>query len=107
MRVMEQVSILTAAGHDLERRLETGELTSVDLVGAFLSQIERHNQKGLKLNAIISACPGEIALARAAQLDDERRNGRVRSKLHGIPIVLKVRSGHLFSLSPVRTCAER
>ncbi len=89
---MEQISPLRAAGHDLQQRLESGELTSVHLVKAFLAQIDKHNRNGLKLNAVLSVCPDEIALAQAARLDQERREGRVRSKLHGIPILLKV--GH-------------
>jgi Asp-tRNA(Asn)/Glu-tRNA(Gln) amidotransferase A subunit family amidase len=44
------------------------------------------------LNAIISTCPPEIAFSLAKQLDDERKQERLRSKLHGVPIVLKVSS---------------
>jgi len=83
-------SILFAPAHKLQTKLTNGDVTSVQLVQAFLSQIERHNQQGLKLKAVISTCPRDIALERARWLDDQRRMGQVKSELHGIPIVLKV-----------------
>ncbi len=80
---------LTASGYDLQGRLEAGDLTSVDLVKAYLTQIHKHNRDGAKLNSLISVCPDDIAVAQAARLDQERRDGKIRSKLHGLPIVLK------------------
>lgn len=75
--------------HEYARLLETGQLTSQDLVTAFLDQIDRHNHDGIKVNAILSICPKEVAISRARQLDEERHQGKVRSDLHGMPIVLK------------------
>ncbi|KAL0943053.1 glutamyl-tRNA amidotransferase subunit [Colletotrichum truncatum] len=77
---------LTATALELQRRLETGSLTSVELTQLFLRQIKKHNKS---LNAVISICPEEIVLAKADELDRERQAGHVRSKLHGIPIIVK------------------
>ncbi|KAJ5094629.1 amidase-like protein [Penicillium angulare] len=82
-------SIVFVPAHKLQDKLTTGEITSVQLVQAFLNRIERHNHQGLGLKAVISTCPIDIALNRAKELDDQRRIGQVRSELHGIPIVLK------------------
>jgi aspartyl-tRNA(Asn)/glutamyl-tRNA(Gln) amidotransferase subunit A len=66
-------------------RLRAGTVTSVDLVNACLSRIDIYNPK---VNAFITVTR-EAALAQAKTLDEERRAGRVRSPLHGVPIALK------------------
>ena len=81
--------VLTATAADLRGLLQTGHTTSVDIVEAYLTQIEKHNKAGLGLRAIISTAPREMVLARAAELDSERLSGKVRSALHGIPIIIK------------------
>ncbi len=90
---MEPLSlpIINATAHELQKQLASGAVTSVELVTSFLAQIARHNRQGLKLNAILSVCPADIAISQAARLDQERQDGRIRSALHGLPIVIKVR----------------
>ncbi|KAH8888130.1 amidase signature enzyme [Thozetella sp. PMI_491] len=77
---------LTTNAVDLQRMLEAGQITSVQIVESYLQQIERHEPA---LNALISISPAETLRRIAAELDEERRQGRVRGPLHGIPIVLK------------------
>ena len=60
-------------------------VSPVDLAQACLQKIERLNPK---LNAFITVT-GEQALAQAHQLDSERRRGKWRGPLHGIPVALK------------------
>lgn len=79
---------LQQPAHEYQER--QGRLTSQDLVSAFLDQIDRHNNSGFKLKAVLSVCPRDIALARATRLDEERARGEVRGELHGTPIILKV-----------------
>jgi amidase len=81
--------VLTATAADLRNLLQLGETTSVDIVEAYLAQIEKHNKAGLGLRAIISTAPREVVRSQAEALDSERRNGKVRSALHGIPIIIK------------------
>ena len=64
-----------------------GTVTSRDLVQKYLDRIRAYDQDGPKLNAIITLNPR--ALDEAAALDAERRAGRVRGPLHGIPVVVK------------------
>lgn len=80
---------LQQPAHEYTRLIEAGQLTSQHLVTAFLDQIDRHNHNGSRVNAILSLCPRELALSQARLLDEERRQGKVRSDLHGMPIVLK------------------
>ncbi|KAK7747238.1 hypothetical protein SLS53_001491 [Cytospora paraplurivora] len=80
---------LQHSAHEYQRLLSTGQLSSVALVNSFLDQIARHNHSGLKLNAVLSVCPRDTAIAQAQRLDQERGQGRVRSSLHGIPIIIK------------------
>ncbi|KAL7936507.1 amidase signature domain-containing protein [Trichoderma chlorosporum] len=81
-----QFNILTATADDLQRELSSGATSSRQLVQIYLSQIERHNDH---LKAVISTAPAPLLLERASMLDDERQRGKLRSPLHGIPILIK------------------
>ncbi|KAI0105341.1 amidase signature domain-containing protein [Nemania sp. FL0031] len=81
--------ILNATAGDVRRLLESGETTSVDLVKSYLAQIAKHNHKGMKLNAMIATRPVNDALEEARARDKERAEKNLRSRLHGIPIILK------------------
>ncbi|MCI0437461.1 MAG: amidase [Gemmatimonadetes bacterium] len=71
----------------LASALAAGEVTSVQLVDAYLARIAAYDQDGPALNTIIRLNPR--ARAEAAALDAERARGAVRGPLHGIPILLK------------------
>ena len=64
-----------------------GTVNSHVLVEKYLARIKAYDQDGPRLNAMIALNPK--ALEEADALDAERRAGRVRGPLHGIPIVLK------------------
>ena len=78
---------LEASIEELQHWLTSGELTSVELVEFYLDRIEAYDQRGPALNAVqhLSA----DALDQAKALDTERANGAVRSRLHGIPVLIK------------------
>lgn len=79
------IDLLTATAEDLQQLLEDGELTSVELVDRCFAQIERHDHY---LRAVLQRNPQARTVA--ATLDVERKNGRLRGPLHGIPILIKV-----------------
>lgn len=81
-------NVLSTTAADLQQLLTNKEVTSVQIVEEYLSQIGRHEAA---LNALISIAPRDKLLRAAASLDAERQDGRLRSRLHGIPIILKVR----------------
>lgn len=68
----------------LQHLMATGRLSSIELTLGYLRRIRRFNPL---LGAVIETNPEAIALA--ARLDHERRHGRIRGPLHGIPILLK------------------
>lgn len=87
--MLDQHSLLALTATEVQEQLQRGAVTSVELVEAYLEQIARHNHAGLHLNALISVAPRDKIIAAATRLDAERQAGRMRSTLHGIPIVLK------------------
>lgn len=78
------IDVLTAMASDLRNLLDSGEVSSVELVGLYLDQIARHNKQGLVLNAMISTASADRVLEEARMLDTERAQKGPRSKLHGI-----------------------
>ncbi|NKY60692.1 amidase family protein [Nocardia flavorosea] len=73
---------------DLRRLMDERELTSEQITRAYLDRIQRYDSAGPRpLNAIVDIDPAAIDHARAR--DHERRSGRLRGPLHGIPFVVK------------------
>jgi Asp-tRNA(Asn)/Glu-tRNA(Gln) amidotransferase A subunit family amidase len=72
---------------ELQAAMASGRVTSVELVNAYLARINAYDHAGAALNAMIRLNPA--ARADAVRLDAERRAGRVRGPMHGIPIILK------------------
>ncbi len=67
--------------------LAHGRLSSVALVRQAQQRIAAMDRKGPKLGAVIELNPDALQIAR--QLDAERKQGKQRSPLHGVPILLK------------------
>src|SRR4051812_15195080 len=72
---------------DLEAAMAKGALTSETLTRLYLDRIAAYDKQGPTINAVILLNPKALATARA--LDAERKAGKVRGPIHGIPIVLK------------------
>lgn len=81
------VEVTEASITDLQAALTAKRITSVALVDQYLARIRAYDHAGPALNAIIRV--NAKARAEAAALDAERRAGKVRGPLHGIPIILK------------------
>ncbi|MFL5296319.1 MAG: amidase [Phenylobacterium sp.] len=76
-----------ASGEQQQAAMRAGTLTSEQLVKSYLARIAAMDTKGPRLNSIIALNPH--ALADARKLDAERKAGRLRGPLHGIPVLLK------------------
>lgn len=80
-------NVLTATATELQDLLSSsGSLDSKKVVEKYLTQIQRHNAY---LRAVVSTTPEALLMQRAEMLDAERKQGKIRSPLHGIPILLK------------------
>ncbi|MFM9376357.1 amidase [Gordonia sp. VNK21] len=69
---------------ELQRDLGSGAVTAERLVRAYLRRIRAYDTT---LNSMVSM--NAAAVTQAVALDRERRSGRVRGPLHGIPVILK------------------
>ncbi len=71
----------------LQARMDKGELSSRALTQAYLDRIAAIDDAGPGLNAVIELNPQ--ALQEADTFDAERKSGKTRGPLHGIPVLLK------------------
>ncbi len=72
---------------DLQARMTKGTLTSRALTQAYLTRIAAIDKAGPTLRSVIEVNPDALAIA--AERDAERRAGKVRGPLHGIPVLVK------------------
>ena len=72
---------------ELEAGLVEGRWTSTHLLERYLGRIDELDRNGPTLRHLLDINPEAAAIAQA--LDQERKEGRVRGPLHGIPLVLK------------------
>jgi amidase len=83
----KQIPFDQATIPELNAAFAAGTLTAEKLMELCLARIQAFDRAGPKLHAIISLNPKAMEQARA--LDAERKAGKVRGSLHGIPVVLK------------------
>ncbi len=65
----------------------SGEYSVRDLVSFYLDRIEKIDQAGPKINAVIQINPDALAIADS--LDQLIRAGQVKGKMFGVPVLLK------------------
>jgi len=79
---MEEASI-----RELQSKMASGEKTAHTLAIAYLKRIEAIDRAGPTLNSVIELNPQALEIA--DKRDQERATGKIRSPLHGIPILIK------------------
>lgn len=72
---------------DLQQKMQSGVYTARSLTEKYLERIAAIDKSGPFLNAVIELNPDALSIADA--MDGERKNGKIRGPLHGIPILLK------------------
>lgn len=72
---------------DLQKKMVSGAESSRSLTEKYLARIEALDRKGPALRSVLETNPDALAIAE--KLDAERKAGRVRGHLHGIPILVK------------------
>ena len=81
------VDLETATTKTLQDALTAGTFSSKELVAAYLERIADLNSDGPGLNAVRAINPK--VYAEAVRADVERKQGRLRGPLHGIPVLVK------------------
>ncbi|MGH7617257.1 MAG: amidase, partial [Gemmatimonadaceae bacterium] len=72
---------------DLQSRMRAGGETSASLVKQYLARIDAIDQRGPSINCVIELNADAASIA--ARLDAERKSGKLRGPLHGIPVLIK------------------
>jgi amidase len=71
----------------LQQKMKSGDYTSRSICELYLKRIDTVDKSGPKLNAVIELNPDALSIA--DDLDKERKAGKVRGPLHGIPVLIK------------------
>jgi amidase len=69
---------------ELQSKMQSGELSAVKLVEIYSARIKEIDPK---IKSVLEINPDGLEIA--AKLDKERKKGKVRSALHGIPVLIK------------------
>ena len=72
---------------ELQDKMKSGEYTARKIVEIYLQRIAEIDKSGPAINAIIELNPDALAIADT--LDAERKSGKLRGPMHGIPVLLK------------------
>src|SRR5688572_15668653 len=72
---------------ELQKKMQAGELTACQLAVLYLERIDSVDKNRPYLNSVIELNPDALDIADT--LDTERKAGKVRGALHGIPILIK------------------
>jgi amidase len=72
---------------ELQTGMQSGQFTAVGLTRKYLEVSDKMNTRGPALRAVLEINPDALKIAR--ELDHERKAGRTRGPLHGVPILLK------------------
>ena len=72
---------------ELQQKMQNGTYTAKSLTELYLKRIEAIDKKGPALNSVIEINPDAISIAE--NMDRERKEGKVRGPMHGIPVLIK------------------
>jgi amidase len=72
---------------DLQKRMASGQESSRTLCEHYLARIEALDGQGPALKSVLEVNPDALAIAE--RLDAERKAGKLRGPLHGIPVLIK------------------
>jgi len=71
----------------LQEYMKSSKYSSHAITQLYLTRINNIDKNGPKLNAIIELNPDALSIA--DEMDNERKAGKIRGPLHGIPVLLK------------------
>src|SRR5688572_10825223 len=69
---------------ELQDAMKSGQISAKELAQVYITRIKDLDGK---LNSVVEINPDALQIAE--NLDKERKNGKIRSMMHGIPVLLK------------------
>ena len=72
---------------ELQKKMQSGKFTSRSITEIYLKRIADVDKAGPTINSVIEINPDALAIADA--LDAERKTGKIRGSMHGIPVLIK------------------
>ncbi|TAN18072.1 MAG: amidase [Chitinophagaceae bacterium] len=72
---------------ELQEKMSSGALSSRSITQWYLDRIQQIDKNGPALNSVIEINPDAMSIAES--MDVERKLGKIRSSLHGIPVLIK------------------
>jgi amidase len=71
----------------LQEKMQQSALTALGITEKYLARIAAIDKSGPAINAVIELNPDAKKIA--SEMDSERKSGKVRGPMHGIPVLLK------------------
>ncbi|MEP6765687.1 MAG: amidase [Gemmatimonadaceae bacterium] len=78
----EEISVI-----ELQKRMTSGALTSRQLTEAYIARMNEIDSAGPTLHSVIERNPDALSIADT--MDKERKAGKARGPMHGIPVLIK------------------
>lgn len=72
---------------ELQKGMQSGRWTARAITEAYLQRIAQIDRQGPALHSVIETNPDALQIAE--ELDGERRAGKVRGPMHGVPVLVK------------------
>jgi amidase len=72
---------------ELQDRMAKGTVTAREIAEAYIGRMDEIDSAGPQLHAVIERNPDALAIADA--MDKERKEGKIRGPMHGIPVLIK------------------
>ena len=72
---------------ELQQKMKAGQSSAVAITRLYLNRIAAIDKAGPAINSVIEI--NKEALSIAAEMDKERKAGKIRGPLHGIPVLIK------------------
>lgn len=82
-----KVDVIQMSASEQAAKIATGEITSAEIVSAYINRIEKMDRQGPRVQAVLALNPN--ALAQAKQKDQQVKAGNPLGMLHGVPVLVK------------------